>query len=57
MKKWYLSKTFWMGVVAIAGGVVEYIYGLPAGVSAATIAVGIINIIIRFYTNQPISLK
>jgi len=54
MKKWYLSKTFWMGIVAIAGGIVEYIYGLPTGVSAATVAGGIVNIVIRFYTNQPI---
>ena len=53
-KKWWQSKTLWMGVLVILGGVVEYIAGLPTGVSATTVAVGIINIIFRFLTTQPI---
>ena len=54
MKKWYQSKTFWLGVLIVAGGIAEHIGGLPAGVSASTIIVGILSIIIRFLTNKPI---
>ena len=54
-KKWYLSRTVWLNILIVAGGIAEFIGGLPAGASATTIAVGIIGILIRFLTNQPIS--
>ena len=53
-KPWYLSKTVWLGVLIIAGGIAEYIAGLPAGASIPTIIAGCLSIIIRFLTNQPI---
>jgi len=55
MKKWYSSKALWLSVLMIAGGVAEYIAGLPVGASISTIAAGIINIIIRFLTNTSIA--
>ena len=53
-KKWYLSRTIWLSVLIVVGGIAEYIAGLPAGVSASTTFAGIIYIIVRFLTTQPI---
>mgnify|MGYP001613372786 CR=1 FL=1 len=53
-KKWYTSKTLWLGMLIIAGGIAEYISGLPAGVSISTIVAGALSIVIRFLTNQPV---
>ena len=55
MKSWYQSKAFWLSILIIAGGIVEFIAGLPVGASATTVAAGIINIIIRFLTTQSIA--
>jgi len=54
-KKFWRSKTFWLGVAIIIGGIAEYVSELPAGASFSTIAAGILGIIIRFLTNQPVS--
>ena len=53
-KPWFKSRTVWLGVLEIAGGIAEFIAGLPAEASAATIVAGIVTIIIRFLTKQPI---
>ena len=54
MKKWWTSKAVWLGVLIMAGGIAEYIAGLPAGVAVPTVIAGCISIIVRFLTNQPI---
>lgn len=54
-KKWYLSKGLWLGVLIIAGGIAEFIAGLPAGVSIPTIISGCLSIVIRFLTNTGIT--
>lgn len=54
VKVWYKSKSLWLAILIIAGGVAEYIAGLPAGVSIPTIVAGISGIVIRFLTSQPI---
>jgi len=54
-KKWYMSKALWLGVLIVAGGIAEYIAGLPTGVSIPTMIAGIISIVVRFLTNQPLS--
>ena len=51
-KHWYLSKALWLGVLIVAGGIAEYIAGLPHGVSIPTIVAGVLGIIIRFLTSQ-----
>ncbi|MDP2729605.1 MAG: hypothetical protein Q8O55_03900 [Dehalococcoidales bacterium] len=55
MKSWKVSKTLLLGVLTIAGGIVEFIYGLPIGAPVGTIIAGIATIIIRFYTNTAIT--
>lgn len=56
-KKVWQSKTFWLGILIMAGGVAEFIAGLPAGASIATITAGIISIVVRFLTNTKVTLK
>ena len=51
-KKWYHSKGFWLGVLIVAGGVAEYIAGMPASASIATIVAGVFAVIIRVVTNK-----
>jgi len=53
-KKWWLSKSVWLSILIVAGGIAEYIAGLPAGASVPTIIAGITAILVRFLTNQPI---
>ena len=49
------SKTVWLGILTVAIGVTEFLAGVPAGASVATILVGVMGVIIRFLTNQPIT--
>ena len=53
-KKWWTSKSLWLGVFVTLGGIAEYIAGLPPGVSAATMLAGVLAVIVRFLTNQPV---
>ncbi len=54
-KSWKVSKTLLLGALTIVGGIVEFIYGLPAEASVGTIIGGILVIIVRFYTNTAIA--
>ena len=54
IKKWWASKTVWLGVLIVAGGIAEYIGGLPAETSIPLMVAGILTIIVRFLTKQPI---
>jgi len=56
-KQWYLSKTFWLGVLIILGGIAEYLLNIPPGASISTIIAGVLSVIIRFLTNQPVSIS
>ena len=53
-KHWYRSKSLWLGVLIVLGGIAEYLAALPAGVAASTILAGIFTIVARFLTDQPI---
>lgn len=48
-KKWYLSKTLWINAIAL-------ITALLADIDAelSTMIIGILNIILRFFTNKQI---
>ena len=52
MKKWYASKSLWLGILIVVGGIAEFLAGLPAGASIPTIVAGVVAIILRCLTNQ-----
>jgi len=54
VKKWFTSKTVWIGMLTIMAGIIEYMVGLPEGAAAGTIIIGVVNIVIRFLTRQPL---
>ena len=54
-KNFWQSKAFWLGILTIIGGCIEFYFSLPVGAAVSTIVVGIIQIIIRFYTNAPVT--
>ncbi len=51
------SKTVWLGVLIVAGGIAEYIAGLPPGASVPTIIAGCLSIIVRFLTTDSLTEK
>lgn len=55
MKKWYLSRTVWLGIIVVAGGIAEYIAGLPPGVAISTVIAGALGVIVRFLTNTKVT--
>lgn len=54
-KSWWKSKAIWLSVLLVAGGIGEFLAGVPAGASISTIMAGVLNVIIRVLTTQPIS--
>ena len=54
-KKWYLSKLLWLGVLEIAVGVANYIATLDPGTSISVITAGVLTIVFRIITKQPIT--
>jgi hypothetical protein len=56
MKKWYLSKTLWVNVIAAAAGVTQAILGKAIINPEAQVAIlGIVNMILRMVTKQELS--
>ena len=58
MKKWYLSKTLWVNVVALVAIIAQSVTGkdvLDPGIQGSILA--IINLILRTVTKQPLALK
>lgn len=55
------SKTVWANVLTIASGVAAYLAASPELVAAygpqALIVVGVVNIILRQYTNKSVEMK
>lgn len=54
MKKWYMSKTMWAGIAMVVGGVAELMMDIPANASVGTIIAGVVMVVLRFVTNQPV---
>jgi hypothetical protein len=47
MKKWYISKKFWLGITSIVVAVVTAIFPVPTTASSAILAgIGALNIMI-----------
>jgi hypothetical protein len=56
MKSIFKSKLFWLGIINVATGVLQYIGGALDTGTAITVN-GIIIIILRYITNQPVKIK
>jgi len=55
MKKWIRSKTLWINVIAIAAIILQAEYGFVVSPELELAALGIINLILRKYTNEGLS--
>ena len=56
VKPFWKSKTFWIGLMQVVIGVLTYIQGQLEAGSAITLF-GILQVVIRFMTKQPIKMK
>lgn len=55
-KPFWKSKTFWLSLIQIVIGVLTYIQGQVNAGSAITLF-GVLQVVMRFLTKQPISIK
>uniref|UniRef100_A0A6M3J079 Uncharacterized protein n=1 Tax=viral metagenome TaxID=1070528 RepID=A0A6M3J079_9ZZZZ len=54
-KKFWLSKTFWLNVLAIIALIVQSQTGYVISPEAQVSILGVLNVILRFITKAPIS--
>lgn len=52
MKKWIRSKTLWINIIAIVAIVLQAEYGFIVTPELELAALGIVNLILRKYTNE-----
>lgn len=57
MKKWYLSRTFWVNVLAIANIIIRAELGYTLTPAAEVAILGGINFILRIITKEKIVWK
>ena len=57
-KAWWMSKTIWANLFALIGSVVLAI-GFDAGrwAEISTVALAAVNVVLRFYTKEEISVQ
>lgn len=53
--RFFTSKTIWVSLLTIAIGIVEFLSTLPPSAGVAMVTLGIINIVIRFLTNDALT--
>lgn len=61
MKKFWRSKTFWVNALTAAAGVAAYfqtevVKDNPEVVAGIGAAIGLINVVLRFMTKEPVSV-
>ena len=56
-KKWYLSKTLWVNVTAIAALIAQAQFGFIVSGEEQVAILAVINLILRVVTKEPLSLK
>jgi len=56
-KKWYLSKTLWVNIIAIAGLIAQAQLGFVMSGEEQVAILAVINLILRVVTKEPLSLK
>jgi len=52
MKKFWKSKTFWVNLIALVALALQLEYGFIVSIELQAIALSVINLIIRKYTNE-----
>lgn len=57
VKKWYTSKAVWLGVIMCSAAIGEFLAGLPPTAAITQIVSGILTIVARFVTSEPITQK
>jgi hypothetical protein len=57
-KVWWTSKTIWTNLIALVGSILVAI-GFDSGrwAEISTVALAVVNLILRLYTREPISLE
>lgn len=55
-KKWYLSKSVWVGVVGLVGGILQAtgIIAVPITPETVAMILGVIVVVLRMITKEPI---
>ena len=56
-KRWFTSKTLWVDTIALVVAIVQWKYGLFVPIEAQVGLLAILNMILRFDTNQPLVAK
>jgi len=56
-KKWYLSKTLWVNIIAIAALIAQAQLGFVMSGEEQVAILAVINLILRVVTKEPLSLK
>jgi hypothetical protein len=53
-KKWYQSKTVWLGIIAVAVAALEVIDSGGTYLAAVLAAFGVASVVLRGYTDRPL---
>lgn len=56
-KQWYTSKAIWVNVVAAIAAITQAKYGYVLSPEYQGIILGIINVVLRVYTDKPIKRR
>lgn len=54
-KLWYTSKTLWVNVLSVVGIVLANTVGIEISDEMAVTILGVVNMILRLITKQPVS--
>jgi hypothetical protein len=56
-KRWWLSKTLWINAIAFVGMILQWKFGMVLPVEAQVGIMAILNMLLRFDTDQPLVAK
>ena len=56
-KHWYTSKAIWVNAVAVGAAIAQAKYGYVVSPETQGIILGVINVVLRYYTEQPIKKR
>jgi hypothetical protein len=56
-KRWWLSKVLWVNAIALVGGILQWEFGMVLPVEAQAGILAILNMLLRFDTDQPLVAK